>query len=521
MVRASLPGVRRLLVAVLAAALLVPLAVASARTAPRAHKSAATAHRATNPCAPAHRRSRLARAAAARACALQRARAARRRHKTTGSGTTTTTTTPPPTTTTTQSSPPPTTTQSDPPPPTTTTTQSSPPPPTTTQTDPPPTTTGTQPPPTGGPALTAQVLDAGSVNLSWPAVDGVARVQIWRGTFMVDDVAAGGAGTYTDRGLWASTTYFYSVHLLDASGVQLTHLDATATTPARSGAFPRLYADTSVLNTPIGGSPAIDPGSGNMVASAIVPYVSGSNITNDPDWGIPISYGDPSSHQYTVGCTRYWCNIAVPPFPIPASAQTSGGSDAHLVVLDNSGRELDMWDGAKAADGSWSAGVRTVISSAGTGLQCAQGQTCGRPNAAGFALAGGILRPEEIAQGHIDHALVITTPLTRAGYVACPALGTDGQSTDPGSLPEGARVQLDPALNVDATSMPAWMKVVAKALQTYGAYVVDTGGSLSIRAESNVGRGYDAWAKVGVPSFARMSSLPWDRMRVLQLTKCG
>jgi hypothetical protein len=338
---------------------------------------------------------------------------------------------------------------------------------------------------------------------------------------MVDDVASTTAGSYVDRGLWPSTAYSYSVRLLDAGGAELTHLDAGGSTAARTGAFTRLYADSSPLNTPIGSSPQLDPGSAAMVSKAIVPYVSGSNVTNDADWGIPVSYSDTLSTQYTVGCTRYWCNIGVPPFGIPASAKTSGGSDAHMVVLDPAGRELDMWDGAKALDGSWSAGVRTVISATGSGMQCNQGQTCGRPNASGFALAGGILRPEEIAQGHIDHALVITTPLTRSGYFACPALGTDGKSTDPASLPEGARVQLDPSLNVDATSMPSWMKVVAKALQTYGAYVVDTGGSLSIRAESNVGRGYDAWAKVGVPDFARMSSLPWDRMRVLQMTKCG
>jgi hypothetical protein len=337
---------------------------------------------------------------------------------------------------------------------------------------------------------------------------------------MVDDVASTTAGSYVDRGLWPSTAYSYSVRLLDAGGAELTHLDAGGSTAARTGAFTRLYADSSPLNTPIGSSPQLDPGSAAMVSKAIVPYVSGSNVTNDADWGIPVSYSDTLSTQYTVGCTRYWCNIGVPPFGIPASAKTSGGSDAHMVVLDPAGRELDMWDGAKALDGSWSAGVRTVISATGSGMQCNQGQTCGRPNASGFALAGGILRPEEIAQGHIDHALVITTPLTRSGYFACPALGTDGKSTDPASLPEGARVQLDPSLNVDATSMPSWMKVVAKALQTYGAYVVDTGGSLSIRAESNLGRGYDAWALAGVPSFPSLSGLPWQLLRVLRIDRC-
>jgi hypothetical protein len=59
-------------------------------------------------------------------------------------------------------------------------------------------------------------------------------------------------------------------------------------------------------------------------------------------------------------------------------------------------------------------------------------------------------------------------------------------------------------------------------MQVYGAYVVDTGGSLSIRAESNLGRGYDAWAQAGVPNTSPgLSGIPWSRMRVLKLTRCG
>jgi hypothetical protein len=359
--------------------------------------------------------------------------------------------------------------------------------------------------------------DAGTVALAWPAVPGAAHAQISRDGRLVDDVPAGDP-SYVDRGLWPSTAYAYTVRVLDGAGGQLARYDASVTTPARSGSFGRLYADGSPVNVPVGGE-GVDAGSASMVARAIVPYAGSSNLTNSPDWGIPIFHAHDSSQRQSVGCTRYWCDVAVPPFPIPAGAQPSSGSDGHIVVLDSAGAELDAWTAQHGSDG-WSAGVRTVTSSQGSGLECDRGQTCGRPNAAGFALAAGIVRPEEIAQGHIDHALVITTPYTRAGYVACPALGTDGNSNDPAALPEGARLQLDPAVNVDGLGIPAWQKVLARALQQYGAYVVDTGGSLSIRAESNVGRGYDAWAKAGVPNFPNLSGLPWGSLRVLQLTRC-
>jgi hypothetical protein len=289
-----------------------------------------------------------------------------------------------------------------------------------------------------------------------------------------------------------------------------------ATTPARDGAFPRLFADDSPFNTPIPANPALDSGSSRIVSGAIQPFAGGANFSNSPEWGIPVFYADKRSSRYAVSCDRY-CSAPIGSPRIPSSARSSTGSDGHLAVLDPaSGSELDMWLARRTGNG-WVGGVRSTTEIGGPGVHC---RACGRPDAAGFALAAGIVRPEEIAQGHIDHALVITTPHTRGGVKACPAVGTDGDSGDPSSLPLGARVQLDPRLNVDGLGVPGWEKTIARALQTYGAYAVDTGGSLSIRAESNLGRGYDAWALAGVPSFPSLSGLPWQLLRVLRIDRC-
>ena len=71
-----------------------------------------------------------------------------------------------------------------------------------------------------------------------------------------------------------------------------------------------------------------------------------------------------------------------------------------------------------------------------------------------------------------------------------------------------------------AQTWPRWEKVLAHALQTYGAYLGDTGGSVSFFAEAPLDRGYDAWSLVGVPAFASLSNLPWDHFRVLTLHRC-
>ena len=143
-------------------------------------------------------------------------------------------------------------------------------------------------------------------------------------------------------------------------------------------------------------------------------------------------------------------------------------------------------------------------------------------DAANFPLLAGIVRPEEIAQGHIDHALVFGMPGVSQLGQACPATHHDGSTVDPNALMEGAHLQLDPSVNVDALQIPAWEKTVARAMQTYGMYLRDQGGSFVIYAENPVSRGYDAWTKAGLPSGpnASLDGIPWAKLRVLTPAAC-
>jgi hypothetical protein len=355
-----------------------------------------------------------------------------------------------------------------------------------------------------------------SVAISWPRVGGARFVAISRGRHLVDVVYAGRGGTYLDRGLWPSRRFEYLVRALSRRGRTLRRWRVAARTSGRDGSFPVLFAGDSPFNTPIPSGLPIDGNSSRIVSAAILPFVGDANFSNSVTWGIPLFYADRHSARYAVSCDRF-CSAPIGRPRIPRGASPSTGSDSHLAVLDPaSGSELDMWLARRTGRG-WVGGVRSTTGLGGPGVHC---RACGRPDAAGFALAAGIVRPEEIAQGHIDHALVITTPDTRGGVKACPAVGTDGDSGDPSALPLGARVQLDPRLDVDALPVPGWQKVLARALQTYGAYVVDTGGSLSIRAESNLGRGYNAWGLAGVPDFPNLSGLPWAALRVLRIDRC-
>jgi hypothetical protein len=338
---------------------------------------------------------------------------------------------------------------------------------------------------------------------------------------LADRFRAGRADHYEVSQLWPATRYSVVVVLTSLTGAQVASYSGSFTTDAATGSFPRLFSPSSFINTQIGSAPAIDPNSNAMIAQAITAYASNSNLSNNNDWGIPIVTAQPQSNSYNVGCLEYWCNVNFGNVHIPSSATPQTGDDAHLAVIQPNGGEMDMWT-AQHTNGTWTAGERWLTSTTGPAVNCSLVHKCGGANVAHFALAAGVIRPEEIAQGHIDHALVITTPDTRANYIACPAISTDGTHTNPDSLPIGAHLQLDPNLDINSLNIPTWQKTIATALQKYGAYVVDTGGSVALYAQSNLNRPFDAWAKAGLSANdPNLHRFPWQHMRVLSMPHCG
>jgi hypothetical protein len=360
-------------------------------------------------------------------------------------------------------------------------------------------------------------VDNAHVKLQWGAVPGAASYRIVRGGVPVGQTAA---TTYTDALLWLRTTYSYEVDALTPAGTKLKALlgqGTTASSPA-SG-FPRPFPATSVWNTPVGSTPVSATSAAQMqyfLANAPHP-----NMTLR-EWGVAVTETHQDDSLFSVPCTRYSnCTLsAFGSFRIPSNAVPDPSDDGYMTVFDpGSQREWDMWQASRSGS-SWSASAGAALSTAGNGTAPA-GTASG--DAANFPLLAGIVRPEEIAQGHIDHALVFGMPhVSGLGHV-CPATHNDGSSTDPNALMEGAHLQLDPSVDVDALPIPTWQKTIAKALQAYGMYLRDQGGSFVIYAENPVSRGYDAWAKAGMPSGgnAPMDGIPWSKLRVLSAPSCS
>jgi hypothetical protein len=139
--------------------------------------------------------------------------------------------------------------------------------------------------------------------------------------------------------------------------------------------------------------------------------------------------------------------------------------------------------------------------------------------ATGLPLLGGLIRAAELRQGHIDHALALALPSTRAGIFRWPAQRTDGKSNDPTSLTQGSRLRLDPMLDVAALRLPPVTNAIALAAQRYGILVRDTAPNIAFYAESPTGA--DPYAGAGgLFGGSRPDQLlarfPWSRLQVVR-----
>jgi len=75
-------------------------------------------------------------------------------------------------------------------------------------------------------------------------------------------------------------------------------------------------------------------------------------------------------------------------------------------------------------------------------------------------------------------------------------------------------------VNVSALGLPAWQAEIALALQTYGMFLRDTGGTLGIYGLNPINGG-PTWASVGLSGDAALFStaFPWSHMQVLRVPR--
>lgn len=284
-----------------------------------------------------------------------------------------------------------------------------------------------------------------------------------------------------------------------------------------SASTPRPFSPTSPFNVPIKTNPAIDRSSAAMVSYAAR---SGQLHANLFEFAIPIYASTPATPRYRVTCAKEgeWgsCPLSRGTRAIPDNARPNTGDDGVMTVMDGSAKTVDEYWQAWHSGSSWGTTWGAVNSTAGSGWG-------GSSTGSGASRIAGVVRVSEIQAGVIDHALVLQSDNVCASVVRPPAIKTDGTSRRSDCIPEGARLQLDPAVNLGSLSgLKPGERTVARALQTYGAYLIDRGGaplsaSFELAPDATSSSPGSVYSSAGLSwDYYGMPNVPWSRLRVLQ-----
>jgi hypothetical protein len=195
--------------------------------------------------------------------------------------------------------------------------------------------------------------------------------------------------------------------------------------------------------------------------------------------GIPYTVvsGSPLS---TINYTAYGDESDPAPMPISIStllegSPNPGDGDRHVLVLDRDNCWLYEIGGAyPQGDGTWQAAAGTVWDLLNNNARPYRWTST---DAAGLPVFPGLVRYDEVAAGHIDHAVRVTLQNTRAAFVA-PATHWASSSTDPNRAPMGMRMRLKAGF--DISSFPPQARVILTAMKNYGMIVADNGSNMFV-----------------------------------------
>ena len=213
-----------------------------------------------------------------------------------------------------------------------------------------------------------------------------------------------------------------------------------------------------------------------------------------------------------------------PAIPIPAHAIPDPGGDHHMAIIDWD--RMQAWDMCSARmreDGEWESGTGMTYRLDGSGVfersqfDVRDGESIhfyGPGRAAGVPIIAGLVMYEEVCAGAINHKLSFaSSAVALQQFVYPPACWTDGPI--PGGLPEGATIQLDPTLDLDKFPLSPAARLIARALQEYGAVCVDGAGGNVIYVEGLYGSPDRSWE--GRLAHEALETLGYEHFRLLRM----
>ena len=305
----------------------------------------------------------------------------------------------------------------------------------------------------------------------------------------------------------------------------------------------RFFSDSSFWNQPIGENPEIDPRSDYFISLLAKDPSFQSFGININRYTIPVFEVDSTAqpvifkkHFLSPEEKKDWKTdrqhfghgkeFDSLPVPLPASAMPDSASDMHLAIVDwETMTAWDMWGASKLPDGSWESntGMRYKLDGPGvfdlSGTDIQNGESVhfhGPGRASGVPIIAGLIMFEEVQDGEIRHKIAGASRFNAFQEFVFPATWTDGFLVN--GIPEGAVIQLDPALDLSRFDLMPGELAVARALQVYGMVLVDWAGGNVIYAENLNNDKYGrSWEGVLRDWNGGIITIPVKHYRVLKL----
>ena len=281
--------------------------------------------------------------------------------------------------------------------------------------------------------------------------------------------------------------------------------------------------DESAWNQDISAAP-LDPNS-----AAYISYIGahGGDFLH-PDFGSPRQYGFPYAvvgkrqKRTKVNFTAYGDESDHGAYRVPLKALVEGGQtsdgDRHVLTVDSArcklyelGRAFAITKrvaphSARSTLAStkphWNADVGVIWDLRSSALR-PDGFTSA--DAAGLPIFPGLVRYDEAAAGHINHAIRVTVSSTQDAWVH-PASHCAGSTSSQSAPPMGLRLRLAAGYDISGITGPA--HAIAVALKQYGAIVADNGSNWFISGTSD-----RRWSDENLD---QLKSIPGSAFQVVQ-----
>lgn len=332
--------------------------------------------------------------------------------------------------------------------------------------------------------------------------------------------------------------------VLTTSTATSTSTTSTLTTP--DPLLTRVFSADSPWNTPIGPSPVIEPNSVAMMDLVKSYMLLGGYAPKIglayKQWTAPLHFIDSTTatkktvyfDTASAGFHEGFHNSVdptgigeVPNVPLPSWVWPDPKADGHMILYDIATGMIYEFSRFRWSAGTAYATRVAIFEATSSGTQTPfDGSRWWMKNVrgSGMPFIGGLIRYSEFLSGEINHALSVSGPTNRLKKLSTDAWSkelcapmaarSDGWEIGANTILEGARIQLNPNLDLDTLGLSADAKVVARALQTYGAFMADNAPAFNLYFE-NLGPNSANWEATGLGD---LQNIPLSEFRVLQ---CG